>query len=176
MWNAARRFLSGTFDEWPPLAPKVLRPKEYLFCGPLYQQEGCHLSKIRVLLADNHALMLEYVRELLSADGCEVVGAVSDGQAALDAAAKLRPDIVLLDVSMPVVNGIQAAWRLRKANPDAKIVFLTVDNDPDICRAALDTGALGYVSKPRLGTDLIRAIKLATSGSRFVSPGCKPNL
>jgi DNA-binding NarL/FixJ family response regulator len=124
------------------------------------------------LLADDNKEMLEYVRELLSADGCDVVGAVGDGQAAVNAAAKLRPDIVLLDVSMPVLNGIQAASRLLEANPDAKIVFLTVDNDPDTCGAALETGALGYVLKPRLRTDLIPALKLAKCGSSFVSPGC----
>ncbi|HEX4544274.1 MAG TPA: response regulator transcription factor [Candidatus Acidoferrum sp.] len=133
------------------------------------------MSKIRVLLADDNRQMLEYVREFL-AEGCEIVDAVSDGQAAVDAAAKLRPDIVVLDVSMPILNGIQAAKRLRQANPDAKIVFLTVDNDLDICRAALETGALGYVWKPRMGSDLIPALKLAIGGSRFVSPGCEPDV
>jgi len=129
--------------------------------------------KIRVLVADDHQQMLEYVCGLLSADCCEVVGAVNNGQAALDAALKLRPDVVVLDISMPVMNGIQAAKRLREANPDARIVFLTVDKDPDTCHAALQTGALGYVLKPRLGTDLIPAINLAHSGQRFVSQGCE---
>jgi DNA-binding NarL/FixJ family response regulator len=117
--------------------------------------------------------MLEYVCEFLSAD-FEVVAAVSDGQAALDAANKLRPEVAILDISMPVLNGIQAAKRLRQDDPHIKIVFLTGDPDPDVCRAALETGAMGYVLKPRLGTDLIRAIKLATTGDRFVSPGCEP--
>ena len=131
------------------------------------------MYKIRVLVADDHQQMLEYVCGLLSADCCEVVGAVNNGQAALDAALKLRPDVVVLDISMPVMNGIQAAKRLREANPDARIVFLTVDKDPDTCHAALQTGALGYVLKPRLGTDLIPAINLAHSGQRFVSQGCE---
>ena len=130
------------------------------------------MCEIRVLVADDHKQMLEYVRGLLAA-GCEVVGAVNDGQAALDAALKLRPDVVVLDISMPVLNGIQAAKRLLEAQPDAKIVFLTVDNDPDTCRAALATGALGYVLKPRLGTDLMPAIKEAQLGRRFVSQGCE---
>ena len=125
------------------------------------------------MLADDNKQLLEYVRELLSAEGCDVVGAVGDGQAAVNAAEELRPDIVFLDVSMPVLNGIQVAKRLREANPDAKIVFLSVDKDPDICRAALETGAVGYVLKPRLNIDLISAIKLATTGGRFVSPGCE---
>jgi DNA-binding NarL/FixJ family response regulator len=129
--------------------------------------------KIRVLVADDHQQMLEYVCELLSADCFEVVDAVGDGQAALESALKLRPDVVVLDISMPVMNGIQAAKRLREANPDARIVFLTVDKDPDTCHAALQTGALGYVLKPRLGNDLIPAIKMAHSGQRFVSQGCE---
>jgi DNA-binding NarL/FixJ family response regulator len=128
------------------------------------------------LLADDNKRMLEYVLELLSAEGCEVVGAVCDGQAAVDAGAKLRPDITVLDVSMPILNGIEAAKRLRQTNPDAKIVFLTVAKDPDICRAALETGALGYVWKPRMGSDLIPALKQAIRGSRFVSPGCEPEV
>ena len=131
------------------------------------------MYRIRVLVADDHQQMLEYVCELLSADCFEVVDAVSDGQAALESALKLRPDVVVLDISMPVMNGIQAAKRLREANPDTRIVFLTVDKDPDTCHAALQTGALGYVLKPRLGNDLIPAIKMAHSGQRFVSQGCE---
>ena len=133
------------------------------------------MSKIRVLLADDHKRVLEYVCELLSADGCEVVGTVSDGQAVLDAAVKLCPDVTVLDISMPVLNGIQAASRLRQADPQAKIVFLTADQDLDICRAALETGALGYVLKAHLHKDLIPAIKHAQLSRRFVSQGCEPD-
>jgi DNA-binding NarL/FixJ family response regulator len=141
----------------------------YISC---VNRERLTLSKIRVLLADDNGKMLEHVSELLSADGCIVVGAASDGQAAIDAAVKLRPDVVVLDISMPILNGIQAAEHMKDANPSIKIVFLTVLADTDIRRAALETGALGYVLKSRLGTDLIPALKLATVGSRFVSPGC----
>jgi DNA-binding NarL/FixJ family response regulator len=119
--------------------------------------------------------MLEYVREFLSAD-FEIVAAVSDGQAALDAAAQLRPDVAVFDIAMPILNGIQAATRLRQADPDAKIVFLTLDNAPEVCRAALETSALGYVWKPRLSTDLIPAIKQVLLGRRFVSQGCEPDV
>jgi DNA-binding NarL/FixJ family response regulator len=131
------------------------------------------VSKIRVLVADDHRQVLEYVTGLLSADCCEVVGAVNDGQAALDAAVNLQPDVVVLDVSMPVLNGIQTAKRLLEIHPAAKIVFLTADTDPDTCRAALEMGALGYVLKLRLGTDLIPAINQAKLGHRFVSQGCE---
>jgi DNA-binding NarL/FixJ family response regulator len=132
------------------------------------------LSKIRVLLADDHTQMRQYVRDLLSADCCcEVVAAVGDGQAAVDAAMQLLPDVAVLDISMPVLNGIEAARRLQAVSPTVSIVFLTVDKDRDTCRAALETGALGYVLKPRLGSDLILAIKLANEKRRFVSPGCE---
>ena len=117
--------------------------------------------------------MLEHVSKLLSADGCIVVGTASDGQAAIDDAVKLRPDVVVLDISMPILNGIQAAERIKQDNPSIQIVFLTALADTDICRAALETGALGYVLKSRLGTDLIPALKLARVGSRFVSSGCE---
>jgi len=130
-------------------------------------------GKIRVLLADDHQQMLDYVRELLTANGCDVIGVANDGQAALDAALQLHPDVVVLDISMPVLSGIQAAKRLRELDPNAKIVFLTVDRDDDFCRAALETGVLGYVLKPRLGSDLVPAVKQANLGLRFVSPGCE---
>lgn len=130
-------------------------------------------AKIRVLMADDHKDMLDYVSNFLASDCCEVVAAVGDGQAALQAAAQFLPDVVVLDISMPVLNGIQAAKALLEAGSNAKIVFLTVDKDPETCRIALATGALGYVLKSRLGTDLITAIKLATEGRRFVSPGCE---
>jgi DNA-binding NarL/FixJ family response regulator len=97
--------------------------------------KGLRVSKIRVLLADDNVQMLDYVSGLLSADSCEVVGAVANGRAALDAAALRHPDVVVLDISMPILNGIQAARRLRQADPDAKIVFLTVEKDQDTCRA-----------------------------------------
>lgn len=117
--------------------------------------------------------MLDFVRALLTANCCDVVGVANDGQAALDAALQLHPDVVVLDISMPVLNGIQVAKRLRELDPNAKIVFLTVDWDDDICQAALETGALGYVLKPRLASDLIPAVKQANLGLQFISPGCK---
>lgn len=132
------------------------------------------MPKIRVLLADDNGHVLQHISEFLSAvDGCEVVAAVMDGRAALDAAMKLRPDVVILDISMPILNGIQTARRLREADSEAKIVFLTVEKDAEVCLAAFETGALGYVLKPRLGADLIPAIKQARLGRRFVSAGCE---
>lgn len=131
------------------------------------------LSTIRVLLADDNIQVLEYVRNFLSASCCEVVGVVTDGQAAVDAVVQLQPEVVVLDLSMPVLNGIEAARRMIEVEQSTRIVFLTVEKDPDTCRAALETGACGYVLKPRLATDLIPAIELAKEGRRFVSPGCE---
>ena len=131
------------------------------------------MSKTRVLLADDNIQVLEYVRGFLSANCCEVVGAVTDGEAAISAVAQLHPDVVVLDISMPVLNGIDAAKRMLEANPTTRIVFLTVEKDKDTSRAALELGACGYVLKPRLATDLIPAIGLAKEGHRFVSSGCE---
>ena len=128
--------------------------------------------KIRVLLADDNSRILEYVRGFLSGDSCEVVGVVGDGQAAVEAAATSRPDVLVLDISMPRLNGIEAAERMLEANSSTKIVFLTVENDKDTCHAVLEMGAYGYVLKARLVTDLIPAIMAARDGVRFVSPGC----
>ena len=131
------------------------------------------MSKTRVLLADDNLQVLEYVRGFLSANCCEIVGVVTDGKAAIDAAAQLLPDVVVLDISMPVLNGMEAAKRMLRAKPSTKIVFLTVERDKDTCRAVLEMGACGYVLKPRLATDLISAIGLAKDGHRFVSSGCE---
>jgi DNA-binding NarL/FixJ family response regulator len=137
------------------------------------QGRGECLAKIRVLLADDNIQVLEYVRDFLSTNCCEVVGVVTDGQAAVDAVGQLQPEVIVLDLSMPVLNGIEAARRMVEVKPSSRIVLLTVEKDPDTCRVALEAGACGYVLKPRLATDLIPAIELAKEGRRFVSPGCE---
>jgi len=131
------------------------------------------LSKLRVLIADDNTQVLEYVREFLAGNGCEVIGTAADGQSAVDAAAQLLPDILVLDISMPILNGIRAARRVLEVNLSIKIVFLTAHKDPETCRVAMETGASCYVLKPRLASDLIPAIELAKDGRRFVSPGCE---
>lgn len=131
------------------------------------------MSKLRVLIADDNTQVLEYVREFLAANGCEVIGTAADGQSAVDAAAQLLPDILVLDISMPMLNGIRAARRVLEVNLSIKIVFLTAHKDPETCRVAMETGASCYVLKPRLASDLIPAIELAKDGRRFVSPGCE---
>jgi len=100
----------------------------------------------------------------------DVVGAVGDGEALVEAAGNLQPDVIITDISMPKLNGIEAADRLRESGSSSKIVFLTVHADPDFVQAALKTGALAYVSKSRITTDLLIAIEEALKGRIFVSP------
>jgi DNA-binding NarL/FixJ family response regulator len=121
------------------------------------------LDRIRVLLADDHEAMLDRVARLLATE-CDVVGTVTDGQQALDAAMELKPDVLVLDISMPVMNGIETARRLKEAGSGTRIVFLTVHDDPGFAREALEAGALGYVIKQRIASDLVAAIKKAHAG------------
>ncbi len=128
-----------------------------------------------MLIADDHAPFARTVSALLRSR-FEVVAAVGDGVMALDAAAKLDPDIVLLDISMPQLDGIRTAKQLRQVGSRAAIVFLTMHQDDDYISAALAAGALGYVFKSRLSSDLTAALDLALAGYRFISPHAFANL
>jgi len=103
----------------------------------------------------------------------EVVGTVGDGKALLEAAARLEPDVILTDISMPILNGIEAANQLGESSCKSKIVFLTVHTDPDFITACLATRALGYVVKSHMATDLLPAIQAALAGRVFVSPSLR---
>jgi len=127
------------------------------------------MARARVLLADDHEAILETVTRLLGVD-FDVVGAVENGELAVQAAASLDPDVVVLDISMPVMNGIKAASRLKKSGSRAKLIFLTAQTHQDFVTAAFSAGALGYVLKPRLGTELIPAIREALECRIFASP------
>jgi DNA-binding NarL/FixJ family response regulator len=121
------------------------------------------------LVADDHAIVLETVVPMLESI-FHVVGTVSDGKAAVEAESRLHPDVVVMDISMPVMSGIDAAKQMRKKGSKAKIVFLTVHEDSDILAASKVAGGLGYVVKTRLGIDLVHAIEEALAGHSFVSP------
>jgi DNA-binding NarL/FixJ family response regulator len=127
------------------------------------------MNRMRILLADDHREMLDRVAAFLQSE-FEVVGKVQDGQSLIEAATKLEPDVLVVDISMPVLSGIEATRQLKKEGCKAKVVFLTVHDEPDFARASLEAGALGYVVKPRLVSDLIVAIQEALAGRRFVSP------
>ncbi len=127
-------------------------------------------NRVRVLVADDNTAVRDTVIQILG-DEFEVVGAVADGRALVDAEDKLRPDIGIIDISMPLMNGLIAAAEIRKRGSDMKIVFLTVNEDCDFVRAAFEAGALAYVVKRQMATDLIIALKEAMSGRKFVSAG-----
>jgi DNA-binding NarL/FixJ family response regulator len=122
----------------------------------------------RVLIADDNEEMLARSAALLSSD-CEVVGAVKDGPSALEAAETLHPDVIVLDISMPGMTGLEVASRLRKTGSKAAVVFLTVHDETDVVRAAKVVGGLGYVLKRRLASDLVVAVHEALAGRTFVS-------
>jgi len=125
--------------------------------------------KPRLLIADDHTLVLEGLRKILEAE-CELVGTVEDGRALMEAARQLNPDLILLDISMPLLNGIEAARQIRKSNPDAKLIFVTMHGDPDYVREAMRTGASGYVLKRSAASELVTAIREVLKGKTYVTP------
>lgn len=129
------------------------------------------MARARILLADDHKEIRDRAVRLLEPE-FEVVGAVADGNALVEASEQLKPDVCVIDIAMPYLNGIEAAIKMRENGSESRIVFLTVNEDSDFVRAALRTGALGYVVKSRMATDLCAAINGAISGNLFVSPSC----
>ena len=125
-------------------------------------------SKARILLADDHAALLGHVARLLG-QFYEIVGSVTNGLELLAAAERLDPDVLVLDISMPGLDGLEAARRLKLAGSRSKLVFLTVCEDVDFAREAMGLGADGYVVKSRLVSDLLLAISEALAGHHFVS-------
>ncbi len=135
-------------------------------------------AKPSVLLADDHPAILDKLSQLLSLD-FEIAGAVSDGAAAVAAVARLHPDIVVMDISMPVMDGIQAMREIRKMGLDSKIVVLSALDDPVFVTCALESGGNGYVLKSRMNSDLVFALREVLAG-RIFQPGSevgsKPHL
>lgn len=126
------------------------------------------MSKIRVVLADDHPEMISKIRRTLGEE-FEIIDAVADGNQAIKAVLTLDPDVLVIDVSMPVRDGISASKLLQSDNCRAKIIFLTIHDDPDYVAAAISAGASGYVTKARLTADLAVAIRTALRGDNFVS-------
>jgi DNA-binding NarL/FixJ family response regulator len=126
------------------------------------------MSKPRVLLADDHTLVLEGFKKLLE-EHSQVVGTVGDGRSLLEAAKRLRPDIVVLDISMPKLNGLDAARRLRKIVPQARLIFVTVHADSDYVNQAFQAGASGYLLKRSAGSELLQAVQAVASGNYYIT-------
>jgi DNA-binding NarL/FixJ family response regulator len=120
-------------------------------------------------LADDHRLIREAFTRLLE-PVCDVVGAVADGRALLAAVAELRPDIAVLDIAMPVLNGLDAARQLKRGMPEVKVIFLTMSEDPDLVAEAFRAGARGYLLKNSAATELLQAIQEVYQGRSYVTP------
>jgi DNA-binding NarL/FixJ family response regulator len=119
-------------------------------------------------------MVIEGIRSLLEEKGHDVVGVVSDGRALVDAAPRLKPDVVILDISMPLLNGFDAAARLKQLLPKVKIVFLTMKDDPNLAAAVLGLGPVGYVLKHSAASELLTAITEVLRGKPYVTPRLKP--
>jgi DNA-binding NarL/FixJ family response regulator len=126
------------------------------------------MSLPRVILADDHKMLVEAFRKLLESR-YEIVGTVSDGHALLDAATSLKPDIIILDIGMPLLNGLEAARQLKSKMPACKIIFLTMQEDPDLAVEAMRSGASGYVLKTSAAAELLHAIPEALKGRTYVT-------
>ena len=127
------------------------------------------MRKPRILIADDHRLLTEAFEKLLESQ-CEIVGPVADGRALLDAARELEPDIILLDISMPLLNGLEAGRRIRKLLPDVKLIYLTVNEDPEVAAEAFRLGASGYLLKNSAANELFQAVNEVARGRSYLTP------
>ena len=127
------------------------------------------MTRPRVLLVDDHTLVLDGFRKLLE-DQCEVVGTAEDGRALLRMAQEFQPDIVTLDISMPQLNGVDAARKLKKILPRIKLIFVTMHADPAYVNEAFKAGASGYLLKRSAGSELLQAIQSVMDGQCYVTP------
>jgi len=121
------------------------------------------------MLADDHTMLVEAFRKLLESQ-CEIVGTASDGRVLLETAPRLKPDVVIVDIAMPLMNGLEAGLRLKKLMPAVKLIFLTMNEDPDLAMEAMRCGASGYLLKSSAGSELTRAIQMSLKGKSYVTP------
>ena len=123
----------------------------------------------RVLLADDHALLLGAFEKLLAAE-CEIVGQASDGRALVAAAEKLKPDVIVLDIAIPLLNGLEAGRQIKRKLRDVKLVFLTMNEDPELAAEAFRSGASAYLLKRSAASELTTAIREVMNGRSYVTP------
>ncbi|NOY65725.1 MAG: response regulator transcription factor [Nitrospirae bacterium] len=127
------------------------------------------MGKIRVLIADDHSLVREGISAFLRlCDDIEVVGEAADGKEAIEKTKKLHPDVILLDISMPVLGGIEATYEIKKIDPEAKVLILTQYDDSEYVSRLLKAGVSGYILKHAVGTDLISAIRAVAKGEVYL--------
>ena len=130
------------------------------------------LAKARILLADDHTLVAEALQKLLEPE-FEVVGNVTDGRKLLRVAVELKPDLALIDLNMPLLNGLDAGARLKELLPAIKIIVLTMNEDPEIAGEAMGRWAAGYLLKKSAGSELIKAVKEVLRGGKYVTPAVR---
>ncbi len=132
------------------------------------------VSRIRILVVEDNEPFREFIYSILGKSAeLQIIGEASDGLEAVHKAEELQPDLILLDIGLPSLNGIEAARRICKLAPKSKIVFLSQESSPEIVRAALSLGVMGYVAKPKAGSDLLVAVETVVQGKPFVSAGLK---
>ena len=127
------------------------------------------MTRPRILMADDHKMVIEGLRHILESE-FDLVGTVEDGRALMDASKKMRPDVIVVDISMPMLNGIEAVRQIKKNDPQTKVVFLTMHPDVTYAAEAFDAGASGYVLKHSAPSELINAIHEALKGRTYVTP------
>ena len=127
--------------------------------------------RIRILLADDHMMVRQGIRALLEKEGFEVVAEAMDGREAVRLAEKLKPDVAVLDIAMPLLNGIDAAREIRRVSPKTKTTLLTVHEENQYVVEALRAGVTGYVVKTKAAEDLVKAIREVSLGAVYMSPG-----
>jgi DNA-binding NarL/FixJ family response regulator len=127
------------------------------------------MQRPRIILADDHTLLLDALKNLMEPE-FEVVGTFNDGQALVEAAQKLNPNVVVLDISMPTMNGLNAGQRLKQMMPMVKLVYLTMNHDPDVAGEAFRLGASAFVLKNSAATELLQAIRKVVRGGYYVTP------
>ena len=129
-------------------------------------------TRPRLLIADDHTIFAEALKVFLERT-YPVIGVVADGRALIEATLTLRPDVTIIDVAMPVLNGFDAARKIKEDSPNIKFVFLTMRSDPNLAAAALELGAIGFVLKHSAGTELLKAIDHVLHGKSYLSPEVK---
>jgi len=127
------------------------------------------MKRVRILLADDHSMVSAGFQKLLEPE-YEVVGVVEDGRAALKAAAELEPDMAILDVGMPLLNGLDAGRRLKSLMPKVRLIYLTMNSDPDFAKEALEIGASAYLLKNSLPSELLHAVREVVKGKSYITP------
>jgi DNA-binding NarL/FixJ family response regulator len=130
------------------------------------------MQRSRILIADDHTLIAELCKRLLEPE-FEVVGTVINGRAMVRVAAQLNPDVIVLDIAMPVLNGLDAGRQVKAALPLVKLVYLTMYTDPELALEAFDRGAAGYLLKTCAVTDMVTAVREVLRGNTYLSPGVK---